>query len=323
MFKACSRQYLDAHCAAWRNPKHAKQWERTLETYAYPVIGAFGVGAITTDLVVRILQQPVPLPGRKGPAPLWTARPETASRLRGRIEAVLSYATAHGYRAGENPARWRGHLDKLLPARSKVRAVKHHVALPYDELPAFMAKLQRKNGVAARALEFAILTAARTGAVIGATWNEINLTRRVWTVPPERAGTKIGGEDPKPRRVPLGDQAVSILQSLSREDGNPHLFSGKSEGGGLSNMAMLELLKDMRPGLTVHGFRSTFKDWAAEMTHHSNEVSEAALWHAVADKVEAAYRRGDLFEKRRLMMEAWERFCYAPSTVVADVVALA
>jgi integrase len=221
----------------------------------------------------------------------------------------LDWAKVRGFRSGENPARWKGHLDHLLPRRSKVKRVRHHPALPYAEIPKFMAELRGRRGQAARALEFTILNAARTGAVIGALRDEVDLAANVWTVPAERTGAKITGEDPKPRRVPLSDWAVKIVKGLPREECNPYLFIGADAGQGLSNMALLELLRDMRPGFVPHGFRSTFKDWCAETTNHPNEVSESALWHVVADEVEAAYRRGELFEKRRALMADWAAYC--------------
>jgi integrase len=296
-FKDCAAKYIAAHGPSWRNEKHRAQWQSTLATYAYPVIGDLPVALVDTPLVVKIIE------------PIWHVKPETAGRVRGRIESVLDWAKVSGFRQGENPARWQGHLDDLLPRRSKVRAVKHHPALPYAEIPAFMAVLRGREGSSARALEFTVLTAARTGAVIGATWDEINLEANLWTVPPERAGTKITGDQPKPRRVPLSNRAVEILRSLPREEGNPHVFIGARKGKPLTNMAMLKLMKGMRPGYVPHGFRSGFKDWCSETTNYPNEVSEAALWHSVADKVEAAYRRGDLFTKRCVLMEEWAAFC--------------
>jgi integrase len=238
--------------------------------------------------------------------PIWQAKPETASRVRGRIEAVLDWAKARGYRNGENPAQWRGHLDNLLPARSKVRKVEHHPALPYAEIGDFIAALRGQEGVGARALEFLILTATRTGEVIGARWEEFDLEKKVWTVPGVRM--KAG----KDHRVPLSDPALAIVEELKAERVNDHpfVFPGGRSGKPLSNMAMLQLLRRMGRGdLTAHGFRSSFRDWAAECTHFPTEVAEMALAHTVGDKVEAAYRRGDLVEKRRELMEAWARYC--------------
>ncbi|CCD86706.1 putative phage integrase [Bradyrhizobium sp. ORS 285] len=289
-FKECTKQYLAAHSAGWRNAKHAAQWSSTLETYAEPVVGSLSVHSIDTALVMKIIE------------PLWSKKPETASRLRGRIEAVLDWATVRGFRQGENPARWRGHLDKLLPARAKVRKVKHHAALPYDELPAFMTALRAQDGVAARALEFLILTAARTGEVIGARPEEIK--DNFWTVPAGRMKAS------KEHRVPLSAAALAIVEKLRKEQGGAYLFPGGKRDNPLSNMAMLALLDRMgRSDLTAHGFRSTFRDWAAERTNYPNEVVEMALAHTINSKVEAAYRRGDLFEKRKSLMSDWATFC--------------
>jgi integrase len=241
--------------------------------------------------------------------PIWTEKPETASRVRGRIEAILDWATARGYRQGENPARWRGHIENLLPKKSKVRRVEHHAALPYPETAAFMVELRQQDGVAARALEFAILTAARTGEVIGGRWDEIDFAERLWTVPAERM--KAGKE----HRVPLSDAAMTILQTLRDTREGDFIFPGNWAGRPISNMAMLMLLRRMgRSDLTAHGFRSSFRDWAAECTTFPAEVAEMALAHVVGDKVEAAYRRGDLFQKRRAIMDAWSKSCATPPT---------
>jgi integrase len=235
--------------------------------------------------------------------------------VRGRVESVLDWATARGYRSGENPARWRGHLENLLPKRSKVARVEHHAALPYPEIGAFMTDLREQNGIAARALEFAILTAARTGEVIGARWAEINVAERVWTIPAERM--KAGKE----HRVPLSDAAMTIIEAMAALRSSDYVFAGASAGRPLSNMTMLMLLRRMgRGALTVHGFRSTFSDWCAERTAYPSEVREMALAHTVGDKVEAAYRRGDLFVKRRQLAETWGRFCAAPA--IGNVVEL-
>jgi integrase len=305
-FKECAEAYIKAHRAGWQNGKHAGQWESTLETYAYPAIGALPVQAIDTALVLKVLE------------PIWTTKPETATRVRGRVESILDWAKARDYRTGENPARWRGHLDKLLPARSKVRKVKHHAALPYAELPNFLMELRSQPGVAARALEFTILTAARTNETIVATENEIKVAEKLWTVPAERMKAK------KEHRVPLSARALAILkeaQSEGQSDGD-FIFPGGKAGRPLSNMAMTEVLRRMGRGdITVHGFRSTFRDWAAERTNFPSEVAEMALAHAVSDKVEAAYRRGVLFEKRRRLMDAWAEFC-GKRTPVGTVVNL-
>jgi integrase len=300
-FEECGEQYLAAYEPTWRNPKHRAQWRSTLKTYVYPVIGKLPASSVDTTLVMKILD------------PIWHAKPETAGRVRGRIESIWDWAKGRGYCAGENPARWKGHLEHQLPKRSKVKRVRHHPALPYAELPAFMAELRAREGRSARALEFTVLTAARTGAVIGGILSEVDFKAKIWTVPPERAGTKIIGEDVKPRRVPLCDRAVWILENISREAGDQHLFPGAEPGDPLSNMAMLELMREMRPGYVPHGFRSTFKDWCSETTNYPSEVSEAALWHVVADKVEAAYRRGELFKKRQRLMDEWARYCARPA----------
>lgn len=298
-FEQCAEKYIATHEAAWRNEKHRAQWRNTLKRYANPKIGGLPVSAIDTALVLKVLE------------PIWGKKPETASRLRGRIEAVIDWATAREYRAGDNPARWRGHLDKLLPSKRKLRSVRHHTAIPYEELPAFMARLRRSEFVSAYALEFTILTAARTGEVIGALWPEIDTAAKIWTVPASRM--KAGRE----HRVPLSDRAVELLEALPREDDNDHVFIGARKGAGLSNMAMLELVKGA--GFTVHGFRSTFRDWAAETTAYPNHVVEMALAHLIGDKVEAAYRRGDLFEKRRRLMRDWATYCAkTPKLAKAD-----
>ncbi len=241
-------------------------------------------------------------------------RPETAGRIRGRLEAILDWATARQYREGENPARWRGHIDKLLPNKSKVRPVRHHQAIPYLGVPAFMAELRTRGGISVRALEFNILTAARSNETIGAQWSEIALESRLWTIPGERM--KSGRQ----HRVPLCDRTIEILQGLPRERDAEHVFPGGRAKRPLSNMAMLELLRDMRGfGATVHGFRSSFRDWAAERTNYPREIAEAALAHVVGDKTEVAYRRGDALEKRRRLMRDWARYC-ASKPIAFDVV---
>jgi integrase len=293
-FKDAAEAYIAAHRVAWKSDKHAAQWPATLKAYAYPIVGDLPVQLIDTTVVMKVIE------------PLWSKKPETASRLRGRIEAVLDWATVRCYRQGDNPARWRGHLDQLLPARGKVRKVKHHSALPYAELPAFLVKLREQEGVAARALEFTILTAARTSETIGAKQSEIDKNNKIWTVPTDRMKAD------KEHRVPLSDRALEILEEVGPggDDNNSFVFPSRGLDESLSNMAMLKVLYRMgRADLTVHGFRSTFRDWAAEKTKFPNEVVEMALAHAINEKVEAAYRRGDLFEKRRLLMHAWAGYC--------------
>jgi integrase len=290
--QACER-YVALHEGDWKNGKHAAQWRSTLAT-TYPVIGDLPVAAIDTGLVLKVLE------------PMWKVTPETASRLRGRIERVLAWATISGYRSGDNPARWSGHLVEALPKLNR-SSVEHHAALPFDELPAFMVELREREGISARALEFAILTAARTGEAVGARWDEIDLTKKTWTIPGERM--KIGKE----HRVPLSARAIEILQALPREDGNPHVFVG-ARNEAVGRTTMLKLLKAMRPGFVPHGFRSTFRDWASERTSFPPQVVEMALAHAIGNKVEAAYRRGDLLAKRAALMNAWASFCTTPAS---------
>ena len=303
-FEQAVRAYFDGHERKWRNAKHRAQFLSTLKTYAFPRIGRLPVAAIDTGLVLKCIE------------PIWQDKTETASRLRGRIEAVLDWATVRGYRTGDNPARWKGHLAEVLPARGQIQKTNHHAALPYGELPDFMAQLAARGGVAARALELTILTAARTGEVIGARWDEIDFKAKTWVVPARRIK---GGKE---HRVPLCDRAHQLLKSLPREHGNSFVFIGPSRGSGLSNMAMLKTLQRMGRGdLTVHGFRSTFRDWAAERTNYPNHVVEMALAHAIGDKVEASYRRGDLFAKRVRLMADWAKFCSQP-TVSGGVIPL-
>jgi integrase len=286
-----------------------------LANYADPIIGRLPVQAIDTPLVMKVLEQAIQTgsgPSGRSPGTLWQAKSETASRLRGRIEAILDWAKVRGYRDGENPARWRGHLDKLLPAKAKVRKVKHHAALSYDQLPAFMNALRDVEGIAARALEFAILTAARTGEVVGSRWSEMKWPEKMWTVPADRM--KAGKE----HRVPLAAATLEILSKIKafhtndQEKVEDFVFPGVKPGKSLSNMAMDMVLRRMTSDVTVHGFRSTFRDWASERTNFPNEVIEMALAHTISSKVEAAYRRSDLYDKRRKLMEAWASYCATP-----------
>jgi integrase len=300
-FQACAERYIASHKAGWRNPKHAAQWPSTLETYVFPVFGDLAVQTVDVSLVMRAVE------------PIWTEKPETASRVRGRIESVLDWAKARGYRQGENPARWRGHLDHLLPPRNKVRRVEHHAALPYPEISAFMVELHGQEGFAAGALEFAILTAARTGEVIRAKWEEIDSVERVWTVPAKRV--KSGRE----HRVPLSGAALAILERMYAIRSSEYIFPGLRTGKPLSDMSLLMLLRRMGRGeLTTHGFRSTFRTWAAERSAFPREIAEMALGHIIGDAVERAYQRGDLFDKRRRLADAWARFCEAPAPLEAD-----
>jgi len=314
-FQQCADALVAAKRPGWRNAKHAAQWETTLAAYAYPIIGALPVQAVDTALVLKVLQQHVD--GEHGPArELWQARPETASRLRGRIEAVLDWAKARGYRNGsENPGRWKGHLDHLLPARSKVRRVEHHAALPHTEVPTFLVGLRERAGIAARAMEFLILTAARAGEVLGARWSEFNLLDKTWTVPAERM--KAG----KDHRVPLSDRALAILEVMQahRTGDDAFVFPSSRAGVPLSDWSVRDLVTD---GFTVHGFRSSFRDWAAERTGCPDHVVEQALAHAIGSAVERAYRRTDVFEQRRRLMDAWATYCISAPVEGGKVFAL-
>lgn len=295
-FRQAAEAYIAAHRGDWKNAKHAEQWEATLSRFVYPLIGERPVAQIDIGAVLEVLEAPV-----DGDTSFWRARNETARRVRGRIENVLDWARVRKLRdETENPARWRGNLDKALP--TKAPKTKHHAALPYAEIAPFMANLRTRNGVSARALEFGILCASRTGEVLGARWGEIDLDARTWIIPGERM--KAGSE----HRVPLTDRAVEILNAMGGA-GDGLVFPGPGRRQ-LSNMALLSVLKRMqRDDITVHGFRSTFRDWAAEETTYQNEVVEMALAHTIGNKVEAAYRRGDLFEKRRRLMEDWAAAC--------------
>lgn len=300
-FDRAAELFIDAKGDEWRNAKHRAQWKATLDTYASPKIGAMLVADVKSADVLAVL------------SPIWREKTETASRLRGRIEAVISYAVQAGYRPqGLNPARWKGNLDMLLPTRSKVARVVHHAALPYAEMGGFMAELKKHSGMGAAALRFAILTATRSGEVRGATWAEIDAEAAVWIIPAERM--KAGKE----HRVPLSPQALELLRELPRLDGIEFLFPA-SRKGQLSDMALTATIRRMGSAVTAHGFRSTFRDWAAEQTAYPSEVVEMALAHAIGNKVEAAYRRGDLFDKRRRLMNEWADYCDAPSATAGTV----
>jgi integrase len=306
-FRECAESYIAAHRDEWRNAKHGSQWQNTLATYAYPIIGSLPVAEIDTPLVLRVLEQRVSAERGYPAGPLWTARRETASRLRGRIESILGWATVRGYRKGDNPARWKDHLAEALPNGRQASRVEHHAALAYAELPGFIAALKTREGIAARALQFLILTAARTGEVIRARWTEIDFDEKIWTVP---AGRMKGGRE---HRVALSPQAIALLNDMPREDGNPFIFIGSQRGEGLSNMSLTAVTRRMGQGdITVHGFRSTFRDWVAERTNYPSEVAEMALAHAVSDKVEAAYRRGDMLAKRHRLARDWAEYCESP-----------
>jgi integrase len=288
-FAEAAESYVKAHEAGWRNAKHAQQWRNTIAKYANPVLGKLFVGDVTAAHVLSVLE------------PIWSDKTETASRLRNRIELILASATARGQRTGPNPAAWKGHLDKLLPPPSRVARTRHHPALPYAEAPAFMARLREQPGAGARALEFAILTAARSGEVRGARWEEFDEEAATWVVPASRM--KAGRE----HRVPLSPAAVQVLRAQREVATSDWVFPGLKEGP-LSDMTLSAVLRRMGVPAVPHGFRSTFRDWCAEQTHYPNEVAEMALAHTVADKVEAAYRRGDLLDKRRQLMGDWASF---------------
>jgi integrase len=287
-FRDVAIDYIAANEDSWRNAKHRQQWPNTLSTYVYPVIGDLPVAEIETAHVLSILE------------PIWKAKPETASRIRGRIETILDAAKVRGFREGENPARWRGHIAQILPARIRLSRG-HHKAMPYEAIPEFVDQLHQREAIAALALEFTVLTAARSGEVIGAKWVEVDMDKAIWTVPAERM--KAGNE----HRVPLSPPAIEILDAV-KPLGSDWLFPS-AKGRNLSDMAMSMLLRRMEQDCTVHGFRSSFRDWAAECTSYAHEVCEMALAHVIGNKAEAAYRRGDLFEKRRKLMDDWSVFC--------------
>ncbi len=300
-FEACAKAYIDAHKASWKQERHADQWNQALAKHAYPTIGKLPIQAVDTDLVLKVLQ------------PIWEEKTETAKRLRGRIESIIDWAKVKGYRQGENPARWRGHLDNLLASPNKLIHVEHFAALPYDKVSAFMKSLDKQEGMGAAALKLVILTAARSNEILGATWDEFDFKNKVWTVPAERM--KAGKKE---HRVPLTEPVLAILKDLRQEREDiedkevpcPYVFPNAKGDGFLSNAVMLALLKRMkRRDITVHGFRSTFRDWAAENTEYPDEVVEMALAHAIQNKVKAAYLRTDLFEKRRLLMNEWGGYC--------------
>lgn len=297
-FDQCADAYIAAHRKSWKNAKHASQWENTIKTYASPTFGSLPIQQIDTSLVIKVIE------------PIWFSRTETASRLRNRIELIISWATVRGYRFGENPARWKSHLDQLLPKRSAVQQVKHFAALPIDEIRGFMKKLRELKGIAPLALEFQILCASRTGETLGAKWSEINLTEKNWTIPASRMKAK------KEHRVPLNARAIEILSSLYLTSDDDYIFPGRSKNKSLSNNTFLSILKrQIGLKITAHGFRSTFRDWAGERTNFSREVVEKALAHSLKDATEAAYQRGDLLMRRRILMNEWAKFCSIEATM--------
>lgn len=297
-FKAVAESYIAANESSWRNDKHRQQWRNTLTTYVYSVMGDLPVAEVRTAHVLKVLE------------PIWQLKPETASRIRGRIETILDAAKARGFREGENPARWRGHIAQLLPTRSRLTRG-HHKAIPYEAIPAFVESLRTREAIAALALEFVILTACRTSEVLGATWDEVSLEKAVWTIPAKRM--KAGRE----HRVPLSPRAIEILETIKPL--NKDWLFPSEKGSKLSGMAMAMLLRRMKVDATVHGFRSAFRDWAAESTAYAHEVCEMVLAHVIGNKAEAAYRRGDLFEKRRRLMAEWASYCEGHVSTIANV----
>ena len=297
-FTQTAARYIRAHRRGWKNAKHQRQWVSTLKTYARPVIGDKPVDVVSTEDVLRVLQ------------PIWTTKTETAKRVQGRVENVLDFAAAHKWRDSLNPSRWRGHLDKLLPKPTRVKTVRHHPAMPYTDLPVFMAELMETDSVSALALRFLVLTATRTSEALQAKWDEIDSEGAVWSIPASRMKAK------REHRVPLSDAAMAVLEALPRIDGNAFVFPGARYGRPLSNMALLKVMRDRgygaggnRGAYVPHGFRSSFRDWSGEVSSFPRDVAEMALAHVIENKVEAAYRRGDLFEKRRKMMQAWADWC--------------
>lgn len=290
----CAARYIQSHRRSWRNAKHARQWVSTLKTYVRPVIGNLPVEEVTTQDILKIL------------TPIWTVKNETAKRVQGRIENILDFAAAHEYRDPVNPARWRGHLDKLLAKPSRIQKVNHHPAMPYDQLAVFLSIIDSYNSMSSKALQFLILTATRTSEVLNAEWNEVDIDKATWQIPAERMKAN------REHRVPLSKQAMVLLQSLPQVKGNNHIFPGMKAGRPLSNMSLLQFMRGLGYGpsgekgnYVPHGFRSSFRDWTGEVTSYPRDVAEMALAHAIENKVEAAYRRGDLFEKRRAMMQEW------------------
>lgn len=318
-FDQCASAYIEAHRAGWKNAKHADQWTNTIATYASPIIGSLPVEQVDTRLVVKVLTQP-----DDNGQQFWRVKNETASRLRGRIESILGWATTSGFRTGDNPARWRGHLENLLATISRVERIKNHPSLAWVQMGAFVHDLRLRDGVAARAVEFTILTASRSGEVRGACWSEIDVVAKVWTIPASRMKAK------REHEVPLSDAALALLKSMPRIDGTDLIFPG-TKGQALSDMSLTAVIRRMNGDkpiwvdkdgntITVHGFRSTFRMWAAESTNYPREVAEHALAHQLPDAVERAYQRGTQFTKRAAMMNEWAKFCGTNRADAAEVV---
>jgi integrase len=300
-FEDASREYIRAHAPGWKTAASGVQWESSLRRYAFPLLGKLAVADIDTSLVLRCLE------------PIWNTKRETATRLRGRIEAVLGWATVHGYRQGDNPAAWAGRLEHLLPSNGQ--KVEHYGSMPYTDVPGFLASLERREGISPIALRFLILTATRTSEALNAEWSELDLAAKTWTIPAKRM--KAGVE----HKVPLSDQVVALLENIPREAGSPWVFPGARIGRPLSNMSLLVIMRRQAPKYVPHGFRSSFTDWAGERTNYPEAVRDAALAHKVPDKVRAAYQRTSFFDKRRSLMQAWARFCTSPM-IEGEVVTL-
>jgi integrase len=301
-FKQCAEQYYDAHADEWSNARHRQQFTSSMRDHVYPIIGSSSVGAIDEPLVLKTL------------APIWKIKTVTAKRVRNRIAAVLDYAAACKYRTGTNPARWEGHLEHLLPAPEKIAAVKHHAALPHGGLANFITRLREVEGVTARALEFTILAAARTNETSEAVLEEIDLEARMWVIPAVRMKAS------REHRIPLSDRAIEILKQLPREAHNPYVFIGPKAGSNIGPVAMYRLLRSLREGISVHGFRSSFSDWAHDTTGYSNHVIELSLAHSIGSATEKAYRRSDLFAKRRRLMDDWAKYCATPKIAMPATV---
>ena len=302
-FSEAARRCHEKKVTEFRNPKHIKQWIKSVERFAFPIIGRMAVEDIELPQILKILE------------PIWIDKTETATRLRQRVEQIINWATISGYRKGDNPARWKGHLDAILPLPNKIKRVKHMKALPYKDIGAFMTELRQREGMGARALEFIILTACRSGECRLATWDEINLQDKVWTIPGERM--KAGKE----HKIPLVDDAVKLLRRLPRFQGSDYIFTAP-RGGPLSDMSISAVCKRMKVEAVPHGFRSTFRDWAAENTNFPREVAEMSLAHTIENAVEAAYRRGDLFRKRRKLVESWAAYCNKAQDKKATVISI-
>jgi integrase len=295
-FRQCAEQFIKENEHKWTNPKHRHDWRASLDTHVYPTLGNLPIAAVDTPLVLKVIK------------PLWERVPETGRRVRGRIEAVLAWATVHHYRAGDNPARWQGHLEHALPARAEIAPVEHHAAMPYAEVPAFFAKLKNDSSALAACLEFTILTAARRAEATEAVWSEVDLDAATWTIPGSRM--KAGEE----HRVPLSPPAVAVLKRMAEVRTSEYVFPGKIAGHPVSGRGVTALAKRVAgDDTTLHGFRSSFRDWASERTSFPNEVCEMALAHAIPNAVEKAYRRGELLDKRRRLMDAWAEFCAKPT----------